>query len=125
MSDLISRQAAIYKVDCLYRDTKNDESYMITGYNHALSDMRAILKSLPSAEPERKNGEWRKRPGKVVSDDGMWGEVLYACSNCRHEKHVPTNYCSYCGADMRQNSIEYPLKIVWAETRGEQNEHTD
>ena len=53
MDDLISRQAAIDKADSLYRDTKNDECYMITGYNHAISDIRAILKSLPSAQPER------------------------------------------------------------------------
>lgn len=53
MDDLISRQAAIDKADSLYRDTKNDECYMITGYNHAISDIRAILKSLPSAQPEQ------------------------------------------------------------------------
>lgn len=53
MSDLIDRQAAIDKVDCLYRDTTNDESYMKTGYNHAVSDVLAILKTLPSAEDER------------------------------------------------------------------------
>ena len=53
MSDLISRQAAIEKTDCLYRDTKNDEAFMITGYNHALSDMRAILKSLPSVQEQQ------------------------------------------------------------------------
>ena len=54
MDDSISRQAAIDKADSLYRDTKNDECYMITGYNHAISDIRAILKSLPSAQPETK-----------------------------------------------------------------------
>ena len=52
MSDTISRQAAIDKADSLYRDTKNDECYMITGYNHAISDIRAILKSLPPAQPD-------------------------------------------------------------------------
>ena len=52
MDDFISRQAAIDKADSLYRDTKNDECYMITGYNHAISDIRAILKSLPSAQPD-------------------------------------------------------------------------
>ena len=54
MNDLISRQAAIDKADSLYRDTKNDECYMITGYNHAISDIRAILKSFPSAQPEQR-----------------------------------------------------------------------
>lgn len=52
MNDLISRQAAIDKTEMLYRDARDDANYMLIGYNHALSDMRAILKSLPSAQPE-------------------------------------------------------------------------
>jgi len=51
-NDLIFRQMAIEKTEMLYRDARDDASYMLIGYNHALSDMQAILKSLPSAQPE-------------------------------------------------------------------------
>ena len=50
MDDLISRQVAIEKTKTLYRDASDDASYMLISYNHALSDMRATLESLPSAE---------------------------------------------------------------------------
>lgn len=99
MDDLISRQAAIDKADSLYRDTKNDECYMITGYNHAISDIRAILKSLPSAQPERKTGHWIKT--------ARWGRVYY-CDQCRNYLDFDgvnvgrgsTNFCPNCGAKM-------------------------
>ena len=101
MNDLISRQAAIDKADSLYRDTKNDECYMITGYNHAISDIRAILKSLPSAQPERKTGEWLELTNT---------NHTYVCSVCGRmlvnitdgKNTVTKNYpFCHCGADMR------------------------
>ena len=83
-NDLISRQAAIDKADSLYRDTKNDECYMITGYNHAISDIRAILKSLPSAQPETSN--------RIVckSRDGM--TLWYQCDMCNEPVDAQDNY---------------------------------
>lgn len=99
--DLISRQAAIDKADSLYRDTKNDECYMITGYNHAISDIRAILKSLPSAQPERKKGKWI--PQDHNKTNGIASTLVYYCPKCSVCGHCDnyTNFCSNCGADMR------------------------
>lgn len=89
-TDTISRQAAIEKTEMLYRDAKDDTSYMLIGYNHALSDMRAILKSLPSAQPERKKGRW------IDMDD----HVMCSCCGAAHYG-VDRNYCPNCGGDMR------------------------
>ena len=96
MNDLISRQAAIDKADSLYRDTKNDECYMITGYNHAISDIRAILKSLPSAQPERKKGKWID-----YSDEGyVECPFCHSATNCDGNKDE-LHFCFSCGADLR------------------------
>lgn len=85
MDDMISRQAAIEKTEMLYRDAKDDTSYMLIGYNHALSDMRAILKSLPSAQPE-----------------------ITRCKDCRYNHDCNIQYHAqageefYCGAAERR-----------------------
>ena len=53
MNDLIYRQAAIEKVEMLFKTlSKEYVDMMGIGYNHAVSDSLAILKNLPSAEPE-------------------------------------------------------------------------
>lgn len=86
MDDLISRQAAIDTAEMLFKDLRKDEVDMMgIGYNHAVSDSIAILKNLPTAEPE-----WismTERPpviennvGKrvlVTTSWGMVGEAMY------------------------------------------------
>ena len=53
MDDLISRQAAIEKVEMLFKTlSKEYVDMMGIGYNHAVSDNIAILKNLPAAEPK-------------------------------------------------------------------------
>ena len=52
-TDLISRQAAIEKMDCLFSPT-DDTNYMRIGYNHAVADGMAIIRNLPSAQPEQR-----------------------------------------------------------------------
>jgi hypothetical protein len=60
------------------------------GYTH----LHTVIESLPSAEPERKKGEW------IRNDNGT-----YSCSICHtwipEEQHHYARYCLYCGADMR------------------------
>ena len=52
----------------------------------------------PSAQPERKKGEWIQKPN-------IYG-VAY-CSECDYELHTDnTNYCPNCGADMRGEQDE-------------------
>ena len=52
------------------------------------------IKALPSAQPERKTGEW------IRNDNGT-----YSCSVCQswipEQQHCYARYCLYCGADMR------------------------
>ena len=80
MSDLISRQAAI---DAMFA---NMPGLMF-------NDVLRILRTLPSAQSERKKGTWILKPN-------ICG-VAY-CSECEYELHTNnTNFCPYCGADMR------------------------
>lgn len=57
-----------------------------------------------------KHGKWLKYPGDIVSDDGLWGETLYACSECGHIRHVATEFCSKCGAKMEQDG---EIQVRW------------
>lgn len=81
MDDLISRRAAIDAV------IKRDANCGI--------DSAEVLKSLPTAQPERKKGKWRVYEGEMV------------CSCCLCQIPIPkeqryyANYCLFCGADMR------------------------
>ena len=78
---------------------------------------RVIMQDLPSAQPERKKGEW-----ELVDDDEMQKQRMgfvyasaawlnYRCSNCGAYVHNDTmgahdnrtNYCGNCGADMRKD----------------------
>ena len=113
MSDLISRQAAVdalwkalfkYEDDVEKQFQESDELdvsewivHRIFVQNMSAIDRQTIL-NLPSAEPERKKGEW------VVDDE------FIDCSVCRREKwsRIPYGdlvrrfrYCPNCGADMR------------------------
>ena len=51
MIDLISRQAAIEKINELWRSPDDvNYSFLLAHYNHAVADALAILKNLPSAQ---------------------------------------------------------------------------
>ena len=53
IDDLISRQAAIEKAEMLFKTlSKETVDMMGIGFNHAVADAIAILKNLPSAEPQ-------------------------------------------------------------------------
>ena len=55
------------------------------------------LDSLPSVQPERKNGTWIDETFKP------WGLVYhpYRCDQCGDHADCTYNYCPNCGADMR------------------------
>jgi len=74
MQDLISRQAAIDALDCI-------------------NGTEEVLRSLPSAQPERKTGHW------VDNDEA------YECSVCSSLFYIEDgtgdmNFCPNCGAKM-------------------------
>ena len=84
MSDLISRQAAI---DAMFA---NMPGLMF-------NDVLRILRTLPSAQPERKTGRWL--PHKTKSGKDWW-----KCSECGAvtENASTAHYCYNCGARMQQ-----------------------
>ena len=97
MDDLISRQAAID----LW------EKYHPTIAVDAMQ-YDAELRQLPSAQPERKKGEW------IIEDDHRSNWYRVTCSECGEDvtSTVPMigffpnakvlwDFCPYCGADMR------------------------
>lgn len=70
----------------------------------------SAIESLPSAQPERKKGEWIPHHDKVMLFDGMSMGGM-ACSVCRWKTHnkmhlifgCPYKYCPNCGAQMEEN----------------------
>ena len=94
MSDLISRQDVI---DALELGLDND-------YVDA-TEFLGYVRSLPSAEPERKTGRWEVQPSTGEDRPFIW----WKCSECGHVIFSETErdrrefhaFCGRCGADMR------------------------
>ena len=104
MSDLISRQAAIEALKehrALFCDNTPDTfsklSYAEKSRVDELDTAIATLVNLPSAQPERKKGEWINR-GRIIR-----------CNKCKigyatvkgMKSALTYNFCPNCGADMR------------------------
>jgi len=70
-----------------------------TGTKYGFSKSALIANDLPTIDPV-KHGTWKLLPSEVVSDDGLWGETRYVCSNCGKQRHFPYPYCPICGAKM-------------------------
>lgn len=90
--------------DCISREEaiRFAEQGQIQGYEWQFKK----LCNLPSVTPTRPHGEW--------IDIGMWlegrkygkehGEMIdaYSCDYCGYSQYHKTNFCPYCGADMRE-----------------------
>ena len=94
--DAISRQAAI---DATLKDPIGRllaDKYNLIGF----------LEGLPSAQPERKKGNWIKPTAEkcLVYDENVYPE----CSACGEKEFFgwKKNYCPNCGADMRGEDHE-------------------
>lgn len=96
--DLIDRQAAIEAMKDMYKaaekwgkEASDDiikaraESCMAS-----LIEMKLRIEKLPSAQPERKTGQWIKIHWKA-----------YRCSECNRASEYSTDYCPNCGARMK------------------------
>ena len=81
MDDLISRQAAVDAVNSLT-------------YPSSLVDVKRKLIELPSANPERKTGQW------LPSRDRDYNECS-CCHRITEPQVVAYKFCPYCGAEMR------------------------
>ena len=90
MSDLINRQATI---DYFFKPYSNEESYSNV-------DIKRILKSLPSAESERKKGQWLSHTTCSECGWQMIDDVLDS------PNMVGFKFCPNCGADMRSGQDE-------------------
>ena len=88
MSDLISRQDVIQILSQRAEILRGEYGDL----GGACSGALKIIKSLPSAEPERKKGEWISH------------ENYDECSKCHCFTSVGFNYCPHCGADMTNKS---------------------
>lgn len=101
MDELISRQAAIDALlhnQEVYSNNFGDDA--IDKYTVAIIDNDAqTIAQLPSAQPERKKGEWIE-----ITDRTM--DCCYRCSECGFIRDAyfleVTNFCPNCGADMRR-----------------------
>ena len=100
MSDLIKREDVLELLNSRVKSSKG----IYGDLGGAVSGVRELIKVMPSAEPERKNGEWIKEDLSGYLTPG--GNSIYHCSECGHtEGPWPhsrlTNFCPSCGADMR------------------------
>ena len=92
MDDLISRQAAIERIEKQkYREPsigvwKENDRVALACYDTVIE----ALKRLPSVEP--KKGKW-----------AMDENLMCVCSECGYETFLESRYCPNCGADMRES----------------------
>ena len=93
MSDLISRHDAIEMLkECEVVESDNftrtdPVSMMVVA---TIADCIKAIVELPSAESERKKGEWISH------------ENYDECSKCHCFTSVGFNYCPHCGAEMKR-----------------------
>lgn len=112
MNDLIYRQAAI---DELERGKDKTAKGDLGGfYNTIVQNDINKLRKLQSAQPERMKGKWTEKH-HAYSDEEFAIEEWQSCrcSECGHYDTRPylyyfsePNYCSYCGADMRERRTD-------------------
>ena len=100
MSDLISRQDAI---EALGEKPVGETDWDLGCINQWEWDTE-ILRTLPSAEPERKKGRWEVQPS--TGDDRPF--IFWKCSECGNVIYSETErvrrelyaFCGRCGAKM-------------------------
>ena len=99
MNDVINRKdaiGAILSVGHIAELSDGDAAIRVSAANY-------VLRNLPSAQPERKKGQWLR-----YGEDGYPNNedtVFWQCDQCLElytgrAKKIP-NFCPNCGADMR------------------------
>lgn len=97
MSDLIDRQALCddlreYKV---YPVPISSDESEVKGYNDGIDLAISVIAKFPSAEPERKKGNW------IVKEEDWRKQLEWdECSECGFVTTKQYNFCPNCGADM-------------------------
>ena len=110
--DLIRRHAAIDALNEYFARIEKLKRRGLTKGEKAISlDTVGTIKTLPSAQPERKMGKWVG----YNADDPVWQRddgtpVFLECSACQafviNNGAANWNYCPNCGADMRGEKDE-------------------
>ena len=93
--DLIDRQAVIDKI----KEQQRKLIYCFGFENDMVKIMdiaKSLVISIPSAQPERKNGKWLEIH---TYPDTLQGHTYGTCSSCLKVRIVD-NFCPNCGAEM-------------------------
>lgn len=100
MDDTISRAAALKGLEDLNIASFYEEN---EHSKEAYTEVKAMLKSLPSAQPKRKKGKWIGTEYDGFADGcPVYYEWKCSVCTCVVEDEEPTwNFCPNCGADMR------------------------
>lgn len=100
MTALIDRQAAIDAMGVCFENKKRTwKREVTTGEKAIFLDMIGVVNAVPSAEPERKRGKWKK---EYADYEAFGVRPFYRyCSVCNKVTVFPYKYCPNCGADMR------------------------
>lgn len=105
MDDLISRQAAIDAVEkntfrLTVAEEQNCEGHVAWSADAVYSSViKGTLLDLPSAQP--KHGYWTESHEHIYITNGVKEWTNWYCSECDAPNDKPTDFCPYCGADMR------------------------
>ena len=107
MSDLISRQDAI---DYLMTNMAwyNEDGYE-ESEDEKLSAITDLINGVPSAQPERKKGNWNTHDVVKILVSGKVLDGFMQCTvcGCIFDDHsTEYYYCPNCGADMRGEQDE-------------------
>lgn len=113
-NDLIRRQDAI---DSLEEERCPCESDYDKGYLSMLDKAIWIIQQwLPSAQPERKRGRWKRHNTYRGDDTSGYVDPDWRCSECGKRANINeyfmydlTDFCPNCGADMRGDYDEKPM----------------
>lgn len=97
MEEYISRQAAIDEIGKCETIHEYDLNDNYIGY-YCADEVDMVLRSLPSAQPERRKGKW--------IDNDIDPEAWNYCSICGEQAIDLYDFCPNCGADMRSQAEE-------------------
>ena len=112
MSDLISRQTALNHLRKRLIQTANNNVGFVCDAGSTFEDaserVKTWLDEIPSAEPERKKGEWLCDSYCLIFKRKIWR--CSVCGNLLDFEGVnagrgDANYCPNCGADMRGQEV--------------------
>lgn len=83
-------------VECINDIKRLYPHYMDEGFVKRLNEILEIHKA-----EKRTKGEWIR--GKYTDDNIRYNDSSYKCSVCRNISGHSNNFCSWCGANMKED----------------------